>query len=65
MPSIASQTDAMIKVVSAVPEFAGTSVFWEQLGFPEDIRRRIQSEIKSNAASNLVTQTLLGAANNA
>lgn len=63
MPSIVSQADAMIKIASAVPEFAETSVFWEELGFPEDTRRRIQSEIKSASASQLVTQALLGAAN--
>lgn len=63
MPSIVSQADAMIKIASAVPEFADTSVFWEELGFPEDVRRRIMSEIKTATSSNLVTQALLGATN--
>ena len=63
MPSIVSQADAMIKIASAVPEFAETSVFWEELGFPEDTRRRIMSEIKANTASQLVTAALLGAEN--
>lgn len=63
MPSIVSQADAMIKIASAVPEFAETSVFWEELGFPEDTRRRIMSEIKSASASQLVTAALLGADN--
>ena len=64
VPSIVSQTDAMIKIASAVPEFAGTSVFWEELGFAEDTRRRIISETKEAQAANLVTQALLGAADN-
>lgn len=63
MPSIVSQADAMIKIASAVPEFAETSVFWEELGFAEDTRRRIMSEIKSASASQLVTAALLGAEN--
>ena len=63
MPSIVSQADAMIKIASAVPEFADTSVFWEELGFPEDTRRRILSEIKTASASQLVTQALLGTDN--
>ncbi len=64
MPSLVSQTDAMIKIASAVPEFAGTDVFWEELGFAEDTRRRIRSEIRDAQASSLVTQALLGAADN-
>ena len=50
MPSIVSQTDAMIKIASAVPEFAGTPVFWEELGFAEDTRRRIEGAIRRNRA---------------
>lgn len=63
MPSIVSQTDSMIKIASVVPEFAGTDVFWEQLGFPEDVRRRISSELKSAQGSQLVTRALLGEVN--
>ena len=60
MPSIVSQADAMIKIASAVPAFADTSVFWEELGFAEDTRKRIMSEIKRNAASNALFAALSG-----
>jgi len=33
-----------------VPGFAGTSVFFEQIGFPEDMRRRAIAEIADAAA---------------
>ena len=50
MPSVVSQTDAMVKIASVVPGFAGTSVFFEQIGFPEDMRRRAIAEIADAAA---------------
>ena len=54
MPSVVSQTDAMTKLAAVVPGFAGTDVFWEQVGFPEDMRRKVESEIaRSNAAFSL------------
>lgn len=46
VPSVASRTDAVIKQVSAVPEFAGTRVFWEQLGYDDAQIARIQSDLK-------------------
>lgn len=51
MPSIVSQTDAMVKIAATVPGFAGTDTFWEQIGFPEDMRRKVENEIKRNNAS--------------
>ena len=51
MPSIVSQTDAMVKIASVVPGFAGTDVFFEQVGFPEDMRRKAENEIKRNTIS--------------
>jgi len=60
MPSIVSQADAMIKIVSAVPEFAETDVFFEQLGFSEDVRRRIASEMKKAKTTSLIKASLLG-----
>ena len=50
MPSIVSQADAMVKIAAADPDFAGTSVFYEQLGFDESARDRIKKD-KSMAAS--------------
>lgn len=54
MPSIVSQTDAMVKIASVVPGFAGTDVFFEQIGFPEDMRRKAQTEIAANMGMQLV-----------
>ena len=62
MPSIVSQADAMIKVASVVPEFAGTDTFFEQLGFSEDIRRRIKSDIAKNQGETILSQ-IFGANN--
>ena len=56
MPSIVSQTDAMVKIAATVPGFAGTDTFWEQIGFPEDMRRKVEEEIRRNNASALVGQ---------
>lgn len=54
MPSVVSQTDAMTKLASVVPGFAGTDVFWEQVGFPEDMRRKVEQETAANTALQLV-----------
>lgn len=51
MPSVVSQTDAMVKIASVVPGFAGTDVFFEQIGFAEDMRRKVENEIARNEAS--------------
>ena len=49
-PSIASTADAMVKVAGVLPEFAGTDVFWEQLGFSEDVRDRVGTQLRSAQA---------------
>ena len=48
MPSIASQTDAAVKLAGAVPEFAGTEMFWEMVGFTEDQRRKVLRELEAS-----------------
>lgn len=53
MPSIVSQTDAMVKIAATVPGFAGTDTFWEQIGFPEDMRRKVETEIAANMGLQL------------
>ena len=63
MPSIVSQTDAMVKIASVVPGFAGTDVFFEQIGFPEDMRRKAQSEIRRNSAAFSLASVLNGVEN--
>ena len=68
MPSIVSQTDAMVKIASMVPGFAGTDVFFEQIGFPEDIRKKALNEIERAEASftleNVLNSERLNTANN-
>ena len=54
MPSVVSQTDAMVKIASVVPGFAGTDVFFEQIGFPEDMRRKAMSEIRRGQAVSAI-----------
>lgn len=60
MPSIVSQTDAMVKIAAVVPGFAGTDVFFEQIGFPEDMRRKAESEINRNQGGFMLSQMLSG-----
>lgn len=54
MPSVVSQTDAMTKLAAVVPGFAGTDVFWEQVGFPEDMRRKVKQDTTANMGLELV-----------
>ena len=63
MPSVVSQTDAMTKLAAVVPGFAGTDVFWEQVGFPEDMRRKVENEIRRSSASFTLAGVLEGAQN--
>ena len=44
MPSIAVTADAAIKIASARPEFAGTDVFMEMVGFDQAGIRRIKAQ---------------------
>jgi hypothetical protein len=57
MPSIVSQADAMVKIAAADPSFAGSSVFYEQMGFDEATRDRIMSDktkSENRAAMNAI-----------
>lgn len=63
MPSIVSQADAMVKIAAVVPGFAGTNVFFEQLGFPEDTRRQARQEIAENQSRELINSIFAGAQN--
>lgn len=55
MPSVVSQTDAMTKLAAVVPGFAGTDVFWEQVGFPEDMRRKVETEVLQNIGFQMIS----------
>lgn len=59
MPSIVSQADAMVKIAAADPTFAGSSVFYEQMGFDEATRDRIMSD-KTKAANTAALNALFG-----
>lgn len=63
MPSVVSQTDAMVKIASVVPGFAGTDVFFEQIGFAEDMRKKAENEIRRNSASFTLAGLLNGNGN--
>ena len=56
MPSIVSQTDAMVKLAAVVPGFAGTDTFWEQIGFSEDMRKKVAEEIRRNNANMVISE---------
>lgn len=58
MPSIVSQADAMMKIASVVPEFAGTDTFFEQVGFSEDMRRKAMSEMRRKKAAMELAEAL-------
>lgn len=63
MPSVVSQADAMVKIASVVPAFAGTDMFFEQMGFSEDMRRRVKSDMAANTGT-AVLNSLMGQAFN-
>ena len=63
MPSIVSQADAMVKIASVVPAFAGTDTFFEQMGFSEDMRRRVQSDMTRATGSAVLNALMKGAMN--
>ena len=65
MPSIVSQADAMVKIAGVVPEFAGTEVFWEQLGFSEDMRRKVVQQMGANANQRAILSLMGGVASTA
>lgn len=50
MPSLASQTDAAVKIAGIVPEFAGTEMFFELIGFTEDQRAKTLQQMRSQQA---------------
>lgn len=46
MPSISSQADSMVKLVSIVPELAESDVTLEEFGFDQSTIRRIDSDVR-------------------
>ncbi len=58
LPSIVSQTDAVMKLASVVPGFAGTEIFWEQVGMNDDDKRRAMQQTARNQASSVLNNLL-------
>ena len=61
-PSVVSQAAAMIQTASAAPWFAGTEVFFEELGFDAATRARIMSDKRRAEAQALIQQQQIEAA---
>ncbi|GAB3292979.1 phage portal protein [Pseudoclavibacter terrae] len=54
LPSIVSQSDAMVKQITAIPKLADTEVALEELGYDESQIRRIQSDWRRNQAPGML-----------
>lgn len=50
MPSVAARTDAAMKIASVNPSFAQTDVFFEMVGFTQEDIRRVNKQMRRNAA---------------
>ena len=58
MPSVVSQSDAMIKQISALPWLAETEVALEELGYNEEQRMRLLADKKRMEAQAVLAQVL-------
>jgi hypothetical protein len=58
MPSVVSQSDAMVKQISAIPDLALTDVALEELGYTDEQIRRIRSQIRASGAADRVRDVL-------
>lgn len=59
-PSLASRTDAAMKVASVVPEYARTRQFWRDLGMSESEADELVSEVRRIQALNITGALLSG-----
>ncbi|NGM16962.1 phage portal protein [Eggerthellaceae bacterium zg-893] len=59
-PSVVSQADAMVKVAAADPDFAGTDVFYEGIGFDQATIERIASERRRRRHERALADLLAG-----
>jgi hypothetical protein len=60
MPSIASTTDAAMKIASVNPAFASTDVFFEMVGFDQATIARVNSQIRMAQARQSFGSILAG-----
>lgn len=58
MPSVVSQSDAMVKQISAIPDLAQTDVALEELGYTDEQIRRIRAQIKTAQSGSLLDRAL-------
>lgn len=58
MPSIVSQSDAMVKQASVAPYLAESEVFLEELGYSEEQRMRIMNDKNRSSASFSLSQLM-------
>ena len=61
MPSVVSQSDAVVKQISAIPELAQTDVALEELGYSAEQIMRIRSQIKRAQAGGVLDRMLASA----
>ena len=59
MLTISQAADASLKVTSIVPGYAETDVFWERMGFDEDERHRIATQM-TDAERRTIAANVLG-----
>ncbi|MDO4888152.1 MAG: phage portal protein [Actinomycetaceae bacterium] len=60
MPSIVSQSDAMVKQISAIPDLAKTDVALEEMGYTREQILRIRSQIRRSQASDVLARLYAG-----
>lgn len=58
MPSVVSQSDAMVKQISAIPWLADSDVALRELGYDDEQIAQLRSDRKRASASQLIQQTL-------
>lgn len=54
MPSVVSQSDAVVKQISAIPDLAHTDVVLEELGYTAEQITRIRSQIRRAGAASVL-----------
>jgi hypothetical protein len=58
MPSVVSQSDAMVKQISAIPGLADTDVALEEMGYSDEQIKRIRAQIKAAQGGDLLDRAM-------
>ena len=58
MPSVVSQSDAMVKQIQAVPALAATDVALEEMGYSAEQITRIRSQVRRASADGVLERLL-------